>query len=238
MQNRKNQDQKVVSPVLNRLAKWAIFVLNRVGVRRPRRHSSTQTSHHIRESVFRKRREIFACGIGNPGLWNREDSLRNPESRLRLESGIQISLIKNPESSAWNPESTLWNPESKTVLVYLTWGVCFLDKKKLFFTFQIKYVKFSSQLLFLRLLSDRARQTITYHCKNSIAWYDEQLKDVSKSIKIKTANGVIIHSSSSNKFKPRIITDDCRVSRKMWTRRVLQSRIFHFLQHLNGLTGK
>ena len=39
----KNQDQKVVSPVLNRLAKWAIFVLTRVGVWRPRRHSSTQT---------------------------------------------------------------------------------------------------------------------------------------------------------------------------------------------------
>ena len=39
-----NQCQKVVSPVLNRVAKWAIFVLNRVGVWRPRRHTSTQTS--------------------------------------------------------------------------------------------------------------------------------------------------------------------------------------------------
>ena len=36
--------QKVVSPVLNRVAKWAMFVLNWVGVRRPRRHTSTQTS--------------------------------------------------------------------------------------------------------------------------------------------------------------------------------------------------
>ena len=39
-----NQGQKVVSPVLNRVAKWAMFVLNWVGVRRPRRHTSTQTS--------------------------------------------------------------------------------------------------------------------------------------------------------------------------------------------------
>ena len=30
MQNKTSQGQKVVSPVLNRLAKWAIFVLNRV----------------------------------------------------------------------------------------------------------------------------------------------------------------------------------------------------------------
>jgi len=39
-----NQCQKVVSPVLNRVAKWAIFVLNRVGVWRHRRHTSSQTS--------------------------------------------------------------------------------------------------------------------------------------------------------------------------------------------------
>ena len=37
------EGQKVVSPVLNRVAKWAIFVLNRVGVWRPRRHIFTQT---------------------------------------------------------------------------------------------------------------------------------------------------------------------------------------------------
>lgn len=81
-----------------------------------------------------------------------------------------------------------------------------------FCCFQIKYVQFSSQLAFLRLLSDRARQNITYHCKDSVAWYDEQLKDVTKSIRMKTSNGVIIDSSSSNKFKPRVLKDNCRVS--------------------------
>ena len=44
MQIKTSQGQKVVSPVLNRVVKWAIFVLNSVGVWRPRRHSSTQTS--------------------------------------------------------------------------------------------------------------------------------------------------------------------------------------------------
>jgi len=87
---------------------------------------------------------------------------------------------------------------------------------------KIKYVKRSSQLLFLRLLSDRALQNITYHCKDSVAWYNEHLNDVTKSIKIKTANGVIIHSSSSNKFKPRIITDDCRVKNGAWLHTVIQ----------------
>ena len=32
MQNKANQGQKVVSPALNRVAKWEVFVLNRVGV--------------------------------------------------------------------------------------------------------------------------------------------------------------------------------------------------------------
>ena len=43
MQNKENQGRKVVSYVLNRVAKWGIFVLNGVGVERPRRHSSTPT---------------------------------------------------------------------------------------------------------------------------------------------------------------------------------------------------
>ena len=55
----------------------------------------------------------FACGIWNPGLWNREYRSRNPESKVPL---------KRQESSAWNQESTAWNPESKTVLDSLTWG--------------------------------------------------------------------------------------------------------------------
>ena len=44
IQNKTNQGQKVVSPVLNRAAKWAIFVLHRVKVWRPWGHPPTQTS--------------------------------------------------------------------------------------------------------------------------------------------------------------------------------------------------
>ena len=44
----------------------------------------------------------------------------HPESHKRLESGIQVPLTKNPESSSWNPESIAWNPESESVLDSLT----------------------------------------------------------------------------------------------------------------------
>ena len=53
-----------------------------------------------------------------PSFWNR--GLGELWNGL-LESGIQVPLTKNPESSTWNLQSMAWNPESKTVLDSLTW---------------------------------------------------------------------------------------------------------------------
>lgn len=76
---------------------------------------------------------------------------------------------------------------------------------------QLEYVSDPSQLEFLQLLSDRARQQITYHCKNSVAWPDGSSDDAAKSIKMLTINGLELHAKSSNKFKPKIVGDDCKV---------------------------
>ena len=54
--------------------------------------------------------------IGKTKAIQSEYSSRNPESLLRLESGIQIPLTNRPESN-------IWNPESKTVLEFLIPGV-------------------------------------------------------------------------------------------------------------------
>ena len=71
-------------------------------------------------------REIFACGILNPGLWNPEYSFRNPPY-FRLESGGPVQLTKNLETNTQNPESMAWNPESTTVLDSLTRGKHWLN---------------------------------------------------------------------------------------------------------------
>ena len=68
---------------------------------------------------------------------------------------------------------------------------------------------------FLRLLSDRARQRIKYNCKDSVAWGDGNNESF-KSIKIKANNGVEMHAMSSNKFKPKLILDDCSVSASLF----------------------
>ena len=77
--------------------------------------------------------------------------------------------------------------------------------------FQLHYTSDPSQLEFLQLLSDRAHQRITYHCKNSIPWPNEASSDVIKSVKMLTINGLELHAKSSNKFKPRLVTNDCVV---------------------------
>ena len=79
-----------------------------------RQYKSRSMCHAYQQAYISPRlgesgiREIYAYGaygIRNPGLWNPENSSRNPESHQRLVSGVQNPLTKNPESTAWNPES-------------------------------------------------------------------------------------------------------------------------------------
>ena len=64
-------------------------------------------------------REIFVCGIRNPGLWNPKYSSRIPESHLRLESRIQVSLtgtgIQYLESGIHGVESRIQGSTSSSV---------------------------------------------------------------------------------------------------------------------------
>ena len=55
-------------------------------------------------------REIFTCGIQNPGLWNLEYSSRNPESHQRLDFIIQALTktgIQYMESGMYSLESRI-----------------------------------------------------------------------------------------------------------------------------------
>ena len=97
--------------------------------------------------------ENFACGIQNTGnfcLWNPESWAldygilsRNLESCWRLECGIQVPLIKNPEYSTWNPESMVWNPGSKTVLNSLTWCDSFVKIPHPELLLSLSWIQFS-----------------------------------------------------------------------------------------------
>lgn len=67
------------------------------------------------------------------------------------------------------------------------------------------------QLTFLRLLSNRAKQVITYHCLNSSAWFKQSTGSYEYSIKLKAENGIEIYAQGTIKYKPTILLDECKV---------------------------
>ena len=67
------------------------------------------------------------------------------------------------------------------------------------------------QLTFLRLLSNHAKQTITYHCLNSTAWLRQGSVNYEHSIRLKADNGIEIHAKGTRKYKPTVVLDECQV---------------------------
>lgn len=68
------------------------------------------------------------------------------------------------------------------------------------------------QLAYLRLLSSRASQNITYHCKNSIAYMDQATGNVKKSLKLMGSNEGEFKAEGNSKFTYTVLEDGCAVS--------------------------
>ena len=67
------------------------------------------------------------------------------------------------------------------------------------------------QLKFLQLRSDIAKQSITYHCLNSTAWFNQEYGNYKHSIKLKGDNGIEMHAEGTRKYTPNIVMDECKV---------------------------
>ncbi|OBS58698.1 hypothetical protein A6R68_10177, partial [Neotoma lepida] len=65
------------------------------------------------------------------------------------------------------------------------------------------------QLAYLRLLSSRASQNITYHCKNSIAYMDQASGNVKKSLKLMGSNEGEFKAEGNSKFTYTVLEDGC-----------------------------
>ena len=62
------------------------------------------------------------------------------------------------------------------------------------------------QMRFLRLLSRRVSQNITYHCYNSLAWEDDE----SRTIKLQGENEMEL--TSYDRTKPVVLKNGCKVT--------------------------
>lgn len=69
-----------------------------------------------------------------------------------------------------------------------------------------------TQMTFLRLLSKEASQNITYLCKNSIGYMDDQAKNLKKAVVLKAANDLEIKAEGNSRFRYTVLQDSCSVS--------------------------
>lgn len=76
------------------------------------------------------------------------------------------------------------------------------------------------QLAYLRLLSSRASQNITYHCKNSIAYMDQASGNVKKSLKLMGSNEGEFKAEGNSKFTYTVLEDGCAVSNNVFESRM------------------
>ena len=75
---------------------------------------------------------------------------------------------------------------------------------------QFTYKISSTQLKFLQLLSNKATQKLTYHCKASSAFFDEQTKTHDKALHLVSHNHKLLQSFSK-RFNYHVTLDECRV---------------------------
>lgn len=73
------------------------------------------------------------------------------------------------------------------------------------------------QLAFLRLLSSRASQNITYHCRNSIAYLDHASGNVKQALRLMGSNEGEFKAEGNSKFTYTVLEDGCTVSHQPLT---------------------
>lgn len=70
----------------------------------------------------------------------------------------------------------------------------------------------ATQLAFMRLLANHASQNITYHCRNSIAYMDEETGSLNKAVILQGSNDVELIPEGNSRFTYTVLVDGCSVS--------------------------
>ncbi|GIY03063.1 collagen alpha-1(II) chain, partial [Caerostris extrusa] len=77
------------------------------------------------------------------------------------------------------------------------------------------------QLTFLQLLSEKASQTITYHCRNSIAYYDSKHKFFKRALRLMAYNDLELSAEGNKHFVYHSSVDGCQNRSDDWSFTIL-----------------
>ena len=67
-------------------------------------------------------------------------------------------------------------------------------------------------MTFMRLMSNQASQNVTYHCKNSVAYMDDNTGNLKKALLLQGSNDVEIRAEGNSRFTYSVLEDGCTVS--------------------------
>lgn len=80
------------------------------------------------------------------------------------------------------------------------------------------------QMTFLRLLSTEGSQNVTYHCRNSVAYLDEESGSLRKALLIQGSNDVEIRAEGNSRFTYSVLEDGCTKHTGKWGKTVIEYR--------------
>lgn len=79
----------------------------------------------------------------------------------------------------------------------------------------------SNQIGFLQILSGHATQNVTYHCKKSVAYYDDERKTHRYGLKLLAWNDAELTPKGSHRLSYTALEDGCKSRTDDWSRSVL-----------------
>lgn len=82
---------------------------------------------------------------------------------------------------------------------------------------EFTYKADSNQMSFLQLLSSKAYQKLTYHCKNSVAVFDATSRNFRSSMRIMTTSDLELNARGNRKVRYQVIEDGCKMRSNNWS---------------------
>lgn len=87
---------------------------------------------------------------------------------------------------------------------------------------KITYKADSNQIRFLQLLSTHTVQNITFHCKNVVAYYDQEKQTYRRGVKLMSWSDAEITPKGNARLRYEALEDECKMRSDVWAKAIVQ----------------